>query len=86
MIGTGRCAVDETQKIVIEECKCSMKINYAWQLMLRSETKYFAKGSIIADSHDKAKALMVINSGLVCLPRTMNCELNILIEKAVLDE
>ena len=37
------------------------------QLLLRSETKYFSKGSIIADSHDKAKALMVINSGMVCI-------------------
>lgn len=33
--------------------------------MLRSDTKYFAQGSIIADSHEQAKALMVINSGLV---------------------
>ena len=39
---------------------------YHWQLMLHSDTKYFAKGSIIAESHMEAKALMVITSGLVC--------------------
>ncbi len=33
------------------------------QLILRSHTKYFAKGSILADSREEAKGLMVITSG-----------------------
>ncbi len=35
------------------------------KLILKSKTKYFAKGSIIADSREAAKGLMVISSGLV---------------------
>ena len=35
------------------------------QLIMKSETKYFSEGSIIADSHEKAKGLMVITSGFV---------------------
>jgi hypothetical protein len=35
------------------------------QLILRSETKCYAKGSIIADSRDDAKQIMVISSGQV---------------------
>jgi len=33
--------------------------------MMISETKYFSKGTIIADSREKAKGLMVITSGSV---------------------
>jgi signal-transduction protein with cAMP-binding, CBS, and nucleotidyltransferase domain len=35
------------------------------QLVLRSETKYFSQGSIIADSREEATGLMVITSGQV---------------------
>ena len=35
------------------------------QLMLRSKTKHFSKGSIIADSHEEAKGLIVITAGQV---------------------
>ena len=35
------------------------------QLILRSEMHYFSKGSIIADSREEAKVLMVITSGQV---------------------
>ena len=35
------------------------------QLILRSETRYFSKGSIIADSREEAKGLIVITSGQV---------------------
>ena len=35
------------------------------QLIMKSETKYFSEGTIIADSHELAKGLMVITSGLV---------------------
>ena len=35
------------------------------QLMMKSQTKYFSKGTIIADSHEEAKGLMVITSGTV---------------------
>jgi hypothetical protein len=37
------------------------------QLILRSQTRYFAKGSIIADSREEAKGLIVITSGQVAL-------------------
>jgi hypothetical protein len=37
----------------------------SFQLILKSKTKYFAQGSIIADSHEAAKGLMVITSGYV---------------------
>ncbi len=33
--------------------------------MLRSETRYFPKGSIIADSSEESKGLIVITSGQV---------------------
>ena len=33
--------------------------------MMKSQTKYFSKGTIIADSHEEAKGLMVITSGTV---------------------
>jgi CRP-like cAMP-binding protein len=36
------------------------------QLILKSKTRYFSKGSIIADSGEDAKVLMVITSGQVC--------------------
>ena len=35
------------------------------QLTMRSTTHYYSKGTIIADSHEPAKGLMVITSGLV---------------------
>lgn len=35
------------------------------QLILKSETRYFAKGTIIADSRERARGLMVITSGQV---------------------
>jgi signal-transduction protein with cAMP-binding, CBS, and nucleotidyltransferase domain len=35
------------------------------QLMLRSDIHYYARGSIIAENHETAYALMVITSGLV---------------------
>ena len=35
------------------------------QLILRSEMRYFSKGSFIADSREEAKMLMVITSGQV---------------------
>lgn len=35
------------------------------QLILKCQTRYFSKGSIIADSSDEAKVLMVITSGQV---------------------
>jgi hypothetical protein len=35
------------------------------QLILRSETRYFSKGSIIADYREDSKGLMVITAGKV---------------------
>ena len=36
------------------------------QLLLRSKTRYYSRGSIIADSREDAKGLFVITSGQVC--------------------
>ena len=36
------------------------------QLILRSEVRYFAKGSIVADSREPAAGLVVITAGQVC--------------------
>ena len=35
------------------------------QLIIRSETRYFSKGSIIAECREEAKGLMIITSGQV---------------------
>jgi hypothetical protein len=35
------------------------------QLLLRSKTRYFSRGSIIADSREQARGLIVITSGQV---------------------
>jgi hypothetical protein len=35
------------------------------QLLLRSETRYYSQGSIIADSREDARGLLVITSGQV---------------------
>jgi hypothetical protein len=37
------------------------------QLLLRSETRHYAQGSIIADSRDDSRGLLVITSGQVKL-------------------
>ncbi len=46
-------------------------IIYLWhlvfQLLLRSKTRYFSRGSIIADSKEDAKGLIVITAGQVKL-------------------
>jgi hypothetical protein len=36
-----------------------------WQLLLRSETRCYSQGTIIADSREEARGLMVITSGQV---------------------
>ncbi len=36
------------------------------QLLLRSKTRYFSRGSIIADSRENARGLIVITAGQVC--------------------
>ena len=40
--------------------------------MLRSKTQHFSKGSIIADSQETAKGLMVITAGQVGLELPMD--------------
>ena len=42
------------------------------QLILKSTTKYFAAGSIIADSKEPANALMVVTSGQIGLELPMD--------------
>ncbi len=37
------------------------------QLLLRSETRYYSQGTIIADSRDEARGLIVITYGQVCI-------------------
>jgi hypothetical protein len=44
------------------------------KLVLRSTTKYFSKGSIVGDSREQAKGLMVITSGLVNAELPMDSE------------
>ncbi len=38
-----------------------------WQLLLKCETRYYSQGTIIADSREEAKGLIVITSGQVPL-------------------
>jgi hypothetical protein len=38
---------------------------FGWQLLLRSKTRYYSRGSIIADSRENANALIVISAGQV---------------------
>ena len=45
-----------------------MKERAFGQLIIRSETRYYAKGSIIADCREEAKGLMIITSGQVLVP------------------
>ena len=35
------------------------------QLIMKSTTRYYSSGSIVADSHELAKGLFVITSGMV---------------------
>ncbi len=44
------------------------------QLLLKSKTIHFSQGSIIADSHESAKGLMVITSGFVNVELPMDSE------------
>ena len=44
------------------------------KLTMRSETKYYSEGSIIADSHEPAVGLMVITSGFVNVELPMDSE------------
>ena len=45
----------------------SRKMSFWTQLILRSELSYYSKGSIIADSREEAKSVMVVTSGQVSL-------------------
>ncbi len=45
-----------------------------FQLILNSKTLYFAEGSIIADSREAAKGLMVITSGYADVELPMDSE------------
>jgi hypothetical protein len=44
---------------------CEIYNCFVLQLILRSTTQYFAEGSIVADSRELSKGLMVITSGKV---------------------
>ncbi len=44
------------------------------QLIMKASTKYFAKGSIVADSHEAAKGLMVVTSGQLGIELPMDSE------------
>jgi hypothetical protein len=44
------------------------------QLIMKSSTRYFAKGSIVADSHEAAKGLMVVTSGQIGIELPMDSE------------
>ncbi len=73
---TGLKAMGEIRALFAAEVSCSL--NYVefsscpesthcvWvQLLLRSETRYYGQGSIIADSRDDSSGLIVITSGQV---------------------
>jgi hypothetical protein len=47
---------------------------FSVQLIMKSSTRYFAKGSIIADSHEAAKGLMVVTSGQIGIELPMDSE------------
>jgi hypothetical protein len=40
-------------------------VSFGWQLLLKSKTRYYSRGSIIADSRENANALIVISAGQV---------------------
>ena len=46
--------------------KVTTFVSWYVQLIVRSESLYFCKGSIIADSREEATGLMVITAGQVC--------------------
>ena len=50
------------------DIRAHVRVRLRLQLILRSETRYFAKGAVIAESHERANGLMVITSGQVCEP------------------
>jgi hypothetical protein len=52
--------VSRTEHIEVESINC-----VDIQLLLRSKTRYYSRGSIIADSRETAKGLIVITSGQV---------------------
>jgi hypothetical protein len=41
---------------------------------LNSQTKYYASGSLVADSHEQAQGLMVITSGQIGVELPMDSE------------
>jgi hypothetical protein len=45
--------------------------------LLWSETRYFAKGTIIADNREEATGLMVITAGQVLLSSSFSRDLNL---------
>ena len=73
MSRNARCLIVDLMDLVPEKNFKFFRLNWLtlliWvQLTLRSETKCFSKGSIIADSGEDARGLMVITSGKVqCL-------------------
>ncbi len=50
------------------------ELNFFTQLILLSSTRYFSEGSIIADSRELSKGLMVITSGFVGVELPMDSE------------
>ncbi len=55
-------------------CICHWFCSSGRQLVLQSETKYFSRGSIIADSREAATGLMVITSGQVGVELPMDSD------------
>jgi hypothetical protein len=55
----------ESEEQVVFILHFLLTLAFFLQLILRSETRYYSRGSIIADSSDEATALMVITSGKV---------------------
>jgi hypothetical protein len=58
---SGLCAYDTARKnTILQFCK-----SFVLQLLLKSKTRYFSRGSIIADSREDAHGLVVITAGQV---------------------
>jgi hypothetical protein len=58
--------VSRTEHIEVERINC-----VDIQLLLRSKTHYYSRGSIIADSRETAKGLIVITSGQVLVLKVL---------------
>jgi hypothetical protein len=65
-------SIEINQRVVFDIYLLASDKFCEFQLILRSTTKYFAEGSILADSRELSKGLMVITSGSVGIELPMD--------------